>query len=75
MRIKYISRILAIAVVSLFALPTFAQTTTATWTDYWIIQLGTQLWGPLGAILGFMLTLTIAMMIFRKIRGQGRRPG
>lgn len=52
-----------------------AQTTTESFTNYMITQFGNTFWSPFGAWALFALGISIAVMIWRRIRGTGRRPG
>lgn len=49
-------------------------TTTASFTNYLITQFYDQFWTPFGAWAILALTIAIAMMIWRRIRGTARRP-
>lgn len=52
-----------------------AQTTTESFTTYMIEQFYGIFWSPFGAWALFALGISIAIMIWRRIRGTGRRPG
>jgi len=52
-----------------------AQTTTSSFTTYMIGQFYSLFWTPFGAWAVFAIVIAIVVMVVRRLRGQGRRPG